>query len=56
MRAREAPRKEKGGHEGMAAGGRYAVAERGLWTSSALTLTNARAAGEMGVWRGELSG
>ena len=29
----------------MAAGVRYAVAERGLWTSSALTLMNAHAAG-----------
>jgi hypothetical protein len=35
---------------------RYAVAECGLWTSSALTLTSARAAGEMGVWGGELLG
>ena len=29
----------------MAAGVRYAVTERGLWTSSAVTLMNAHAAG-----------
>ncbi len=32
----------------MAAGVRYAVTERGLWTSSAPTLTSARAAGRDG--------
>ena len=38
----------------MAAGVRYAVAERGLWTSSAVTLMNAYDA--LGMWGGKLSG